>query len=199
MERGYAARRANGDAFLASLGVDPGELAGLELPATVDVMHERFEFLHSLERVKFLHSLGLSARRDYGGDISLRQLRLISPPLLRRPRAAPPPAAHDSSPAARGSFPRRSCPSLRASRPCRQQWRRPPLSLPSSRRPRWLTLRLVPAVTSLAAAPFPPGLARVYRCRVRRRRWRQRLTLRLVPVAPSPPSLAPVHRRRFNI
>ena len=48
MERERATRRADVDAFLASLGVDPGELAGLELPVTVDVMRERAEFLDSL-------------------------------------------------------------------------------------------------------------------------------------------------------
>uniref|UniRef100_A0A0E0IKC9 Uncharacterized protein n=1 Tax=Oryza nivara TaxID=4536 RepID=A0A0E0IKC9_ORYNI len=95
MERGRAARRADVDVFLASLGIDPGELTGLELPATIDVMRERVEFLHSLKRVEFMHSLGLSARRDDGGDI-----------YPRRPHAAPAPAA------------RRSCPRLRACRPC---------------------------------------------------------------------------------
>uniref|UniRef100_I1QPA6 Uncharacterized protein n=1 Tax=Oryza glaberrima TaxID=4538 RepID=I1QPA6_ORYGL len=89
MERGRAARRTNVDAFLASLGIDPGELTSLELPATIDVMRESVEFLHSLKRVEFLHSLGLSARRDDGGDI-----------YPRRPHAAPAPAARDSSPAA---------------------------------------------------------------------------------------------------
>ncbi|BAH94586.1 Os09g0440600 [Oryza sativa Japonica Group] len=82
MERGRAARRADVDAFLASLGIDPGELAGLELHATIDVMRERVEFLHSLKRVEFLHSLGLSARRDDGGDI-----------YPRRPHAAPAPVS----------------------------------------------------------------------------------------------------------
>lgn len=41
MDRDRAARRADVNAFLASLGVDPGELAGLELPVTVDVMRAR--------------------------------------------------------------------------------------------------------------------------------------------------------------
>uniref|UniRef100_A0A0D3H7C3 Uncharacterized protein n=1 Tax=Oryza barthii TaxID=65489 RepID=A0A0D3H7C3_9ORYZ len=106
MERGYAARHANVDAFLASLGVDPGELAGLELPATVDVMRERFEFLHSLERVEFLHSLGLSARRDDGGDISPagrgsspRRSSAGRAPLLPPPPTTPPPPPTTPSPA----------------------------------------------------------------------------------------------------
>uniref|UniRef100_A0A0E0CSP2 Uncharacterized protein n=1 Tax=Oryza meridionalis TaxID=40149 RepID=A0A0E0CSP2_9ORYZ len=68
-------------------------------------MRERVEFLHSLERVEFLHFLSLSARRDDRGDISPRRPRLIPLPLLRRPRAAPAPAARDSSPTGRGSSP----------------------------------------------------------------------------------------------
>ncbi|THU62604.1 hypothetical protein C4D60_Mb01t06860 [Musa balbisiana] len=41
-------RKATFTEFLRSLGVVPDELDGLELPVTVDVMHERVEFLHSL-------------------------------------------------------------------------------------------------------------------------------------------------------
>ncbi|BAF17414.1 transcription termination factor MTERF4, chloroplastic [Oryza sativa Japonica Group] len=93
MERGRAARRADVDAFLASLGVDPGELAGLELPATVDVMRERVEFLHSLDLsnedlAAYPLALGCSVRKnmvpvlDYLGKLGVRQDAL--PDLLRR-------------------------------------------------------------------------------------------------------------------
>ncbi|KAL5203354.1 hypothetical protein ABZP36_014306 [Zizania latifolia] len=93
MERGRAARRADVDAFLASLGVDPGELAGLELPVTVDVMRERVEFLHSLglsndDLVAYPLALGCSVRKnmvpvlDYLGKLGVRQDSL--PDLLRR-------------------------------------------------------------------------------------------------------------------
>uniref|UniRef100_J3M710 Transcription termination factor MTERF4, chloroplastic n=2 Tax=Oryza brachyantha TaxID=4533 RepID=J3M710_ORYBR len=93
MERGRAARRADVDAFLASLGVDPGELAGLELPATVDVMRERVEFLHSLglsneDLSAYPLALGCSVRKnmvpvlDYLGKLGVRQDAL--PDLLRR-------------------------------------------------------------------------------------------------------------------
>ena len=69
MERERAACRADVDAFLASLGVDPGELAGLELPVTVDVMRERAEFLASLgltreDLAAYPLALGCSVRKN---------------------------------------------------------------------------------------------------------------------------------------
>ncbi|XP_020188372.1 transcription termination factor MTERF4, chloroplastic [Aegilops tauschii subsp. strangulata] len=93
MERDRAARRADVDAFLVSLGVDPGELAGLELPVTVDVMRERVEFLRSLglgpdDLAAYPLALGCSVRKnmvpvlDYLGKIGVRRDEL--PHLLRR-------------------------------------------------------------------------------------------------------------------
>ncbi|CAL5094854.1 unnamed protein product [Urochloa decumbens] len=93
MERERAARRADVDAFLASLGVDPGELAGLELPVTVDVMRERAEFLASLglareDLAAYPLALGCSVRKnmipvlDYLGKLGVRRDAL--PDLLRR-------------------------------------------------------------------------------------------------------------------
>uniref|UniRef100_A0A0E0DR87 Uncharacterized protein n=1 Tax=Oryza meridionalis TaxID=40149 RepID=A0A0E0DR87_9ORYZ len=89
------ARSADVDAFLASLGVDPGELAGLELPATatVDVMRERVKFLQSLglsneDLAAYPLALGCSVRKnmvpvlDYLGKLGVRQDAL--PDLLRR-------------------------------------------------------------------------------------------------------------------
>lgn len=69
MERDRATRRADVDAFLTSLGVDPGELAGLELPVTVDVMRERAEFLGSLgltqeDLAAYPLALGCSVRKN---------------------------------------------------------------------------------------------------------------------------------------
>ncbi|KAG2627667.1 hypothetical protein PVAP13_3KG260900 [Panicum virgatum] len=93
MERERAARRADVDAFLASLGVDPGELAGLELPVTVDIMRERAEFLASLGLIRedlaaYPLALGCSMRKnmvpvlDYLGKLGVRHDAL--PDLLRR-------------------------------------------------------------------------------------------------------------------
>ncbi|KAL6909941.1 hypothetical protein ACP4OV_001199 [Aristida adscensionis] len=93
MERDRAARRADVDAFLSSLGVDPGELAGLELPVTVDVMRERAEFLRSLgltheDIIAYPLALGCSVRKnmvpvlDYLGKLGVRRDAL--PDLLRR-------------------------------------------------------------------------------------------------------------------
>src|SRR6185312_3681988 len=58
-----------GPASLASLGVDPGELAGLELPVTVDVMREHAEFLASLgltreDLAAYPLALGCSMRKN---------------------------------------------------------------------------------------------------------------------------------------
>jgi len=93
MVRERAARRADVDAFLASLGVDPGELAGLELPVTVDVMRERAEFLASLgltreDLAAYPLALGCSVRKnmvpvlDYLGKLGVRRDAL--PDLLHR-------------------------------------------------------------------------------------------------------------------
>ncbi|XP_051201075.1 transcription termination factor MTERF4, chloroplastic [Lolium perenne] len=93
MDRDRAARRADVDAYLASLGVDPGELAGLELPATVDVMRERVDFLRSLgltpqDLAAYPLALGCSVRKnmvpvlDYLGNLGVRRDEL--PNLLRR-------------------------------------------------------------------------------------------------------------------
>ncbi|XP_023156545.1 transcription termination factor MTERF4, chloroplastic isoform X2 [Zea mays] len=93
MERDRATRRADVDAFLTSLGVDPGELAGLELPVTVDVMRERAEFLGSLgltqeDLAAYPLALGCSVRKnmvpvlDYLGKLGVRRDAL--PDLLRR-------------------------------------------------------------------------------------------------------------------
>ena len=93
MERERAAHRADVDTFLASLSVDPGELAGLELPVTVDVMPERAEFLASLgltreDLAAYPLALGCSVRKnmvpvlDYLGKLGIRCDAL--PDLLRR-------------------------------------------------------------------------------------------------------------------
>ncbi|GJN14252.1 hypothetical protein PR202_gb01050 [Eleusine coracana subsp. coracana] len=93
MERERAARRSDVDAFLSSLGIDPGELAGLELPVTVDVMRERAEFLGSLgltheDLAAYPLALGCSVRKnmvpvlDYLGKLGVRRDAL--PDLLRR-------------------------------------------------------------------------------------------------------------------
>ncbi|KAL8232834.1 hypothetical protein R6Q57_002612 [Mikania cordata] len=87
------ANRARVYEFLRSIGIEPDELDGLELPVTVDVMKERVDFLHTLGlTIEDINSyplvLGCSVKKnmipvlDYLGKLGVK--RSILTEFLRR-------------------------------------------------------------------------------------------------------------------
>ncbi|GJW19217.1 transcription termination factor MTERF4, chloroplastic [Tanacetum coccineum] len=93
MKNERIANRARVYEFLRSIGIEPDELDGLELPVTVDVMKERVDFLHTLGlTVEDINNyplvLGCSVKKnmvpvlDYLGKLGVRRSTLTD--FLRR-------------------------------------------------------------------------------------------------------------------
>ncbi|PWA35464.1 Mitochodrial transcription termination factor-related protein [Artemisia annua] len=93
MKNERIANRARVYEFLRSIGIEPDELDGLELPVTVDVMKERVDFLHTLGlTIEDINNyplvLGCSVKKnmvpvlDYLGKLGVRRSTLTD--FLRR-------------------------------------------------------------------------------------------------------------------
>lgn len=93
MKNERIANRARVYDFLKSIGIEPDELDGLELPVTVDVMKERVDFLHTLGlTIEDINNyplvLGCSVKKnmipvlDYLGKLGVRRSTLTD--FLRR-------------------------------------------------------------------------------------------------------------------